>query len=156
MRLAKEGERAAIAIYMYGLQAWKELDLCRDWPIDLKRVRQLIEGLVASGAVIEVTAKPRGTFCVHHEVLKEAEQRILSILSQLHHQWPLRPSIPRDRVALKCQSWHDAHVTDAFFDRLVEGGAVRSDHGKVALASFSPQLTPGSRAAPWTTVDGLA
>ena len=135
-------ERAAIAIYMYGLQAWKVLDLCRDLAVDLKRARQLVEGLVASGAVIEVTAKSRCTFWVHHEVLKEAEQRILSILGQFHHQWPLRPSIPRDQVALKCQSWHDAHVTDALLDRLVEGGTVRNDHGKVALTGFSPQLTP--------------
>ena len=142
LRQADEAERAAIAIYMYGLQSWKELDLCRDAAVDINRARQLIADFVASGTVIEVPVKPHGTFCVHHEVLKEAEERILGILSQLHAQWPLRPSIPRDRVALKCQSWHDAQVTDALLDRLVECGALRSDHGRVALASFSPQLTP--------------
>ena len=70
-------ERAAIAIYMYGLQSWRELDLCRDAAIDINRARQLIVELVASGTVIEVSIKPRGTFCVHHEALKEAEERIL-------------------------------------------------------------------------------
>ena len=73
-RRAEEAERAAIAIYMYGLQSWKELDLCRDTAIDINRARQLIVELVASGTVIEVPVKPRGTFCVHHEALKEAER----------------------------------------------------------------------------------
>ena len=46
LRWAEESERVAIAIYMYGLQSWKELDLCRDAAVDLKRARQLIEDLL--------------------------------------------------------------------------------------------------------------
>jgi selenocysteine-specific elongation factor len=142
LRSSKEDERVALAISMYGLQAWKELDLCRDAALDLQRARQLSEELVASGTVIEVAVKSRGTLRVHQHVLQEAEQRILSVLSQLHDQSPLRPSVPRDQVALHCQSWYDAQVTDALLDRLVQRGAVRSDHSKVALANFSLQLTP--------------
>ena len=99
LRRADEAERVAIAIYMYGLQSWKDLDLCRDAAIDINRARQLIVELIASGTVIKVPVKPRGTLCVHHEALKEADERILNFLSQLHAHWPLRPSIPRDRVA---------------------------------------------------------
>ena len=127
---------------MYGLQSWKELDLCRDTAVNLQRVRQLIGDFVASGTVIEVPVRPHGTFRFHHEVLKEAEERLLAILSGLHSQWPLRPSIPRDQVALKCESWHGSQITDALLDRLVECGALRGDHGRVALTNFSPRLTP--------------
>jgi selenocysteine-specific elongation factor len=142
LRRANEVQRAELAIYMYGLHAWKELDLCRDAAVDLKRVGQLIEKLVASGIVIKLSVKPSATLLVHHDVLKDAEQRVLTTLSQLHAQWPLRPSIARDQVTLQCQSWHDAQVTDALVDRLVECGQVRSDHNRVALAGFSPRLTP--------------
>jgi selenocysteine-specific elongation factor len=135
-------EHAATAVYTYGLQTWKELDLCRDVAVDLKRARQLIEGLVASGTVIELSVKPKGTVLFHQEVLKEAEQRILCTVSQLHARWPLRPSIARDQVVLNCQSWHDAQVTDALLDRLLECGTLRGDRNRVALASFSPRLTP--------------
>jgi selenocysteine-specific elongation factor len=103
----------------------------------------LISELIASGMVVEVAVKPRGTLYVHHEALTEAEERILEILNRLHAQWPLRPSIPRDRIALLSQTWHDAQVTDAILDRLVARGAVRSEHRGVALASFSVKLTPG-------------
>ena len=141
LRRAEDRQRAEIAIHNYGLTSWKELDLCRDAAVDVNRARQLIGVLAASGTVVELAVKPRGTIWVHHEALKDAEQRILSILGQLHAQWPIRPSIPRDRVALSCQSWHDAHVTEALLDRLVGCGALRGDHGKVALSGFSPQLT---------------
>jgi selenocysteine-specific elongation factor len=127
---------------MYGLQSWSELDLCRDAAIDLQRARQLIAEFIASGTIVDVCVKPRSSFHVHHSALAEADERILSTLSRLHSQWPLRPSIPRDRVALACQSWHNAQVTEALLDRLVRSGTLRSDHGRVALASFSPQLTP--------------
>ncbi len=142
LRRADERERSAIAIYIYGLQSWKELDLCRDAAIGMDRARQLILELTASGTVMDVSVKPRGNLLVHHEVLKDANQRILDILSQLHTQWPLSPSIPRERVARHCESWHDAQVTDALLDRLVERGALWSDHHGVALVSFTPQLTP--------------
>jgi selenocysteine-specific elongation factor len=127
---------------MYGLQSWSELDLCRDAAIDRERARQLIAEFIASGKVVELCVKPRSTLRVHHDILDEADERMLSLVGRLHAQWPLRPSIPHDRVALQCRSWHDAQVTDALLDRLATCGAVRSDHGKVALASFSPQLTP--------------
>jgi selenocysteine-specific elongation factor len=145
LRGAGEAERAAIAIYMYGLQLWKELDLCRDAAIDVNCARQLIEALIASGTVIKVLVKPRGALCVHHEALKEAEERILSVLHLLHTHWPLRPSIPRDRVAVKCHPWHGALVTNALLERLVACGALRSDHDGVALAGFLPQLTPAQQ-----------
>jgi selenocysteine-specific elongation factor len=90
---------------------------------------------------VELAVKPRSTLLVHHEILEEAEERILGTLSQLHAQWPLRPSIPRDQIAVNCQSWQDAHVTDALIDRLVESGVLCSDHGRVRLMSFSPKLT---------------
>jgi selenocysteine-specific elongation factor len=141
LRSASELERAAIAIYMYGVQPWKELDLCRDAAVGLERARQLVKDLVASGTVVELPVKPLVTLYVHHDVLKEADERILKILSQLHAQSPLCPSVPRDQVAVHCQSWHDSQVTDALLDRLVKSGEIQSDHGKVALASFSPQLT---------------
>jgi selenocysteine-specific elongation factor len=141
LREADEVERAAIAIYMYGLKPWKELDLCRDAAIDLNRACPIIEDLAASGTIVEVSIKPRGHLYFHHEILQEAEERILGNLRQLHSQWPLRPSIPRDRVAAKCQSWHDVQVTDALLDRLVERGELQSAHGGVALAGFSPRLT---------------
>jgi selenocysteine-specific elongation factor len=130
---------------MYGLQSWTEIDLCRDAAVDITRGRQLIRELVSAGTIIEVPIKPRGTLCVHHEVLKESEERILSILSQLHAQCPLRATIPRERVVLNCQSWHDAQVTEALLDRLVGCSVVRSDHGKIALASYSPQLSPAQQ-----------
>jgi selenocysteine-specific elongation factor len=145
LRQAGEPERAAIVIYMYGLKSWQELDLCRDAAVDLTRARGLLKDLVASGSVVEVSVKPLGTLYFHHDVLKESEERILKILSQLHRQWPLRPSVPRDQVAVGCQSWHDARVTDALLDRLVKSGALHDDHGKVALADFSPQLTPNQQ-----------
>jgi selenocysteine-specific elongation factor len=141
LRHAAEAERIAMAIYMYGLRSWSVLELCRDTAIDIHRARRLIDDLVESGTLIEVPVKPRGAIRVHQQALKEADERILSVLSHLHTQWPLRPSVPRDRVAAKCQPWHDAQLTEALLDRLVGCGAVRSDHGRVALASFSPQLT---------------
>jgi selenocysteine-specific elongation factor len=142
LRKAEEFERAATAIYMYGLQPWRVLDLCRDAAIDVDCARELMEGFVASGIVIELSLKPRGTIYAHREVVNEAEQRILAILNRLHAEWPLRPSIPRDQIALHCQSWHDAHVTDALLDRLVSCGVLQTDRAKVALAGFSPQLSP--------------
>jgi selenocysteine-specific elongation factor len=141
LRGADEAQRAAIAIYMIGLQPWSEMDLCRDAGIDLERARRLILEFVASGMVVELAVKPRTTLLVHHEVLQEAEQRIVSILAQLHAQSPLRPSVPRDQIVLNCRSWHDAHVTDALVDRFVGSGVLRSDQHRVALASFAPQLT---------------
>jgi selenocysteine-specific elongation factor len=142
LRQADEAERAEIAIYMYGLQSWNELDLCRDAAIDIHRARQLIAELIAAGIVIELSVKPRTKLWVHRDVLAEANERILSILSRFHSQYLLRPSIPRDRIARNCHSWHEAPVTDALLDRLVAGGALRSDHHGVALADFAPRLTP--------------
>jgi selenocysteine-specific elongation factor len=142
LRQAKETERAEIASYMYGLQSWTELDLCRDAAIDIHRARQFIADFIAAGIVMELSVKPRAKLWVHHDVLEEANQRILSTLSRLHAQYPLSPSIPRNRIARKCQSWHEVQVTDALLDRLVESGALRSDHHGVALASFAPRLTP--------------
>jgi selenocysteine-specific elongation factor len=142
LRWAGEEERAAIAIFLYGLQAWKELDLCRDMAIDLQRARQLIEELVASGTVVKLCFRPNGICLIHHEVLSEAEQRVLDTLNQLHAQQPLRPSVARDQVALNCRSWHEPQMTDALLDHLLARGTLHSDHNRVALASFSPQLTP--------------
>jgi selenocysteine-specific elongation factor len=142
LRRADEAERVEIAIYMYGLQSWRELDLCRDAAIDIHRARQLLVELIASGTVIEVSIKSRGPLWVHCDALNEANERILNFLSQLHAHSPLSPSIPRDRVARNCRPWQDAQVTDALLDRLVESGALRSDHNSVALANFAPLLTP--------------
>jgi selenocysteine-specific elongation factor len=142
LRQAGEAERAEIGIFMYGLQSVSELDLCRDAAIDVNRARQLIEGFVGSGIVVKVAIKPRSTLYVHHEVLKEANDRICCILSELHTQWPLRPSIPRDRVVAKCQAWHEAQVTNALLDGLIGCGTLQSKCGGVALAPFAPQLTP--------------
>jgi selenocysteine-specific elongation factor len=142
LRWAGETERAEIAIYMYGLQSWKEIDLCRDAAIDIDRSRELVIEFIASGIVVEVSVKPLAKLWIHHDVLEEANERILSILSQLHAQNPLSSSIPRDRVAHKCQSWHEAQVTDALLDHLTKSGALRSDPNGISLANFTPRLTP--------------
>ena len=111
LRRADEAERVEIAIYMYGLQSWRELDLCRDAAIDINRARQLLVEQIASGTVIEVSIKSRGPLWVHRDALNEANERILNFLSQLHAHSPLSSSIPRDRVARNCQPWQDAQVT---------------------------------------------
>ncbi|MGD9648655.1 MAG: selenocysteine-specific translation elongation factor, partial [Pirellulales bacterium] len=133
--------RAAAAIYFYETQPWTLLDLCRDASLSLHRCGAVVEELEAAGTIVKFVFKASQESRVHREILHDWEQRVLRLVDQLHAQFPLSPTVSRDRVTALDRRNCEATIVPALIDRLIERGALHGDQQAVALAGFSPRLS---------------
>ena len=134
-------ERIAAAVLWYGIDAWDDLDLCRDACVELEDVAGLRGELETRGTLVSLVIGPNRTLCVHRETLNYWNGRILLALQTFHDQEKLQVAMPRRVLADRVGLADDDMLLACFVDRLAESGDVTARGDAVHLAGFSPRLS---------------
>lgn len=138
---AIDADRAAAAIYFYGTEPWADVDLCRDANLRVESCPTVVEQLVQTGIIVDLSTKPRRAARLHRDVLDEYEKRILKLLGQLHAQTALQLVIPREKVITLCGSPREGPLIEAVITHLIDRSILRGDHQGLARADFSLRLS---------------
>ncbi len=98
--------------------------------------RRILSTLGASGAVLT-----RG-WVVSAELAAEAEGLLLAVLQEEHAAYPLRPTVPLERLRASVPDWAAAGLADAVIGRLADSGALELRHGGARSPQFEARLNP--------------
>jgi selenocysteine-specific elongation factor len=156
-RLAGDDPSARVTAVLatQGLQPWTEATLCRDTGLALGPLRQVLEGLTASGAVVELPIGPRRTVRVMAEFAAELEGRVERALRRLHEVRPRQSAVPRSHLSAELPDLGSEALIGGLIDRLRARSAVVADARTVALSGVKPKLSQGERQLKGELADAL-
>ncbi len=100
------------------------------------RVRKLLDGLLASGAVLQLT----GDSFIHAATARALQQRVTEILSDYHRSAPQSPGMTLDE--LLASSSLAKPVLSAMLRPLLDAGVVVQRSARFALSSHTETFTP--------------
>src|SRR5262249_20515043 len=82
---------------------------------------------------------------LHSDMVKELEERVLTVLSRLHEQFPLMSSHDRRRVQSQLDYVGDDALVHAAVDRLIRAKKLSGDLRRIARSEFKPKLSGNQR-----------
>ena len=139
-------QRAAAAIYSYGLAPWCDLDLCRDARIDLDEAPAILEEFQTDGVLVDCPIAASRTLRAHHEIVDDFDTRILAATRRYHKANPLHVAMPRSALAQAVGLTEDEPLLTALVTRLAESHKVALHADAVALIDFTPNLSAQQQA----------
>ncbi|NOZ72691.1 MAG: selenocysteine-specific translation elongation factor [Chloroflexi bacterium] len=117
-----------------------------DLPAD--QTQAALQSLLAEGRIERVSTEPGSEFVWTNEGWQSWKQRLSTLLSQYHHDYSLRPGMPREEVKNRLQprqGW-STRLFNSLIQRAVAEQIVREHGSYLALVDFSIQLTPEQQA----------
>ncbi len=139
-------QRAATAIYSYGLTPWCNLDLCRDARIDLDEAPDILEKLKADQLLVDYPIATNRALCAHREILDDFDTRILSAIGLYHKGHPLHVAMPRRALAHAVRLTGNEPLLTALLKRLAKSHKVTLHADTVAIINFMPNLSAQQQA----------
>ncbi len=144
LRSTDPATRAAAAIYFYRGRPWTDLDLCRDAAVDLPSCPAVIRQLIEQGQVV-VVEQGSERLLVHADIIQEATAVVEQTAGKMHAQSPLQPTLPRAQLVATCQRLLPLAVVEHTVNRLCRLEVLRGNGQRIALASFTPSVTPAQQ-----------
>ncbi|MCS7021288.1 MAG: selenocysteine-specific translation elongation factor [Gemmataceae bacterium] len=142
---AEPSQRLAAVAWFAGLEGIDGTTGVRDAGIAPSQIQTLQEQLQRAGTLIALTL-PNGRYrLLHAQRIEEAEQRVLTLVMNLHQQQPLLTSLDRQKVVAQLGSLGEADLVQALIDRLLAHRQLVGDAHRIAHAQFKPRLSVNQR-----------
>jgi selenocysteine-specific elongation factor len=138
-------ERALEVAWFGGYQGFTVADLVRGANVGPKEAEQLIAQLKDRGELVEIAAGHARRLLLHAEILKELDERILTVLARLHAEAPLVTWHDRHKVQAQLDYVGDNALVQGAVERLLADKKVLGDLRRIARADFKPKLSASLR-----------
>jgi selenocysteine-specific elongation factor len=138
-------ERALAVAWFGGFSGFTASDLVRGANIGPDQARDVIERLKERKALVNVPLGSGRHLLLHGDMIKELDERILTVLGRLHEQFPLMTTHDRQKVQSQLDYVGDDTLVHAAVDRLIAQKRVVGDLRRVARADFKPKLSANLR-----------
>jgi len=138
-------QRALTVAWFGGFAGFTPADLVRGANISPDQAPELIARLKEKGALVEMAAGQTRRLLLHADMVKELEERLLSVLARLHEQFPLMSAHDRQRVQSQLDYVGDDQMVHAAADRLIAQKKLVGDLRRIARADFKPKLSGNLR-----------
>jgi selenocysteine-specific elongation factor len=138
-------ERARTVAWFGGFRGFTPADLVCGAGVTPGEAPALIERLKASGDLVEVAAGAGRKLFLHADVLKELDERILTVLGRLHAEFPLMTTHDRQKVQSQLDYVGDEGLVHGAVDRLIKQKRAVGDLRRIARADFKPKLSANLR-----------
>ncbi len=138
-------ERALEVAWFGGFAGFELADLVRGADIPDDQAAELIEGLKTNGSLVEVAVGQARGRLRHADILRELDDRIMTVLDRLHQQFPLFSSHDRQKVQSHLDYVGDEALVHASVDRLIRKKKLIGDLRRIARADFKPRLSGNQR-----------
>jgi selenocysteine-specific elongation factor len=106
-------------------------------PFGPQRLREIVAGLVAAGAIRAVDRE----WFLHRDSHDRLREEVLGILEDFHHRHPLKSGMSREELRGRAGA-PEERVFAQLVSALEVDGLVRSERDKTRLASHAVRLTP--------------
>jgi selenocysteine-specific elongation factor len=106
-------------------------------PFGPQRLREIVAGLVAAGAIRAVDRE----WFLHRDSHDRLREEVLGILEDFHHRYPLKSGMSREELRGRAGA-PEERVFAQLVSALEADGLVRSERDKTRLASHAVRLTP--------------
>lgn len=132
-------ERAAAALYLAEVGAWRPQDLART--AGVAEPAAAFAELRRQGKLWEVSVSPTRHVYLHADVRERLAKRIEAALAHRHAEQPLKLSIDRGLLAHGFEYLSDGELFDALVEFLRTQGRVRVGPRGLALVGHGPKLS---------------
>lgn len=146
-------ERAAAAIFHFGVTAWTDIQLCRDAQLEPSEVADVLKSLEGADQLIDVRVSAQRVIRMHVDAFADWQIRINEALKQLHTSSPLAAGFSRQDIATAMRSANDVALITAMIDVAIKRKTLAADDQLVALPGAAPQLSKKQRAMRDTIID---
>jgi selenocysteine-specific elongation factor len=138
-------QRALTVAWFGGFAGFTPADLVRGANVGPREAEQLIAALKERGALVEIATGHARRLLLHADLIKDLDERILTVLGRLHEESPLMTSHDRHKVQAQLDYVGDDAVVHAAVDRLLKQKRVVGDARRIARADFKPKLSANLR-----------
>jgi selenocysteine-specific elongation factor len=138
-------QRVLTVAWFGGFQGFTLADLVRGANFGPEEARALMERLKERGELVEVAVSSARHLLLHADVLKELDERILTVLGRLHEQFPLMTAHDRQKVQSQLEYVGDDALVHAAVDRLIARKKLVGDLRRIARADHKPKLSANLR-----------
>jgi selenocysteine-specific elongation factor len=137
--------RALMVAWFGGFAGCSAAELVRSAGIVPDAAEPIIARLRERGQLAEVAVGQSRKMVLHADLLRELEERVLTVLGRLHEQFPLVTSHDRKKVQAQLDYIGDDALVHGAVDRLLAAKRLVGDARRVALADFKPKLSQNQR-----------
>src|SRR5262249_2887476 len=138
-------QRALAVAWFGGFAGFTAADLMRGAGIAPDLAPDLIAKFRERGALVGVVLSPACKVLLHGDMVNELQERILTVLSRMHEEFPLMASHDRQRVQSQLDYVGDDGLVHAAVDRLIQAKKLTGDLRRIARADFKPKLSGNQR-----------
>ena len=148
-------ERALTVAWFGGYRGFTETDLVRDAAVPPARVAQVVDHLHKDHKLTAIQVNAHRQVLLHGDILSDLEERVLTVVGQLHAESPLMTAHDRNRLQDLLAYVHDDGLVQATVDRLLKRKKLVGDQHRVARADFKPKLSANLRKLKDTVVQAF-
>ncbi len=138
-------QRALTVAWFGGFSGFTAADLVRGANVGPDQAEELIARLKVRGDLVDIAIGGARRLLLHADMIKELDERILTVLGRLHAEFPLMTSHDRQRVQSQLDYVGDDGLVHAAVDRLIQGKRVIGDLRRIARADHKPKLSANLR-----------
>lgn len=138
-------ERALTVAWFGGFAGFLQADLVRGANLAPQQALELIDQLKRDKKLVHIVISPARQVYLHADVIKELDERILTLLGKLHEQFPLMTSHDRQKVQSQLDYIGDDALVNAAVDRLLKTKQLVGDLRRIARADYKPKLSANLR-----------
>ncbi|MGF1578366.1 MAG: selenocysteine-specific translation elongation factor [Gemmataceae bacterium] len=137
--------RALTVAWFAGFSGLTSNDLVREANVSPGRVKALVTTLKDRGDICELALGGTKTTLLHRETLDQLEDRVTTLLANLHEQFPLMTYQDRQRVQSQLDYVGDEQLVHTVVSRMIEEKKLVGNLKRIALADHKPQLSNNQR-----------
>ena len=128
-----------------GYSGFLATELTRDAGIPPEEIEAVVNGLLSSGTVAELSLPPNRKLLVHADRVNELGERLLAVATALHAEFPLVTTHERAKAVARLDYVGDEPLLNAVIDRLLKQKKLVGDARRIARADFKPKLSAAQR-----------
>jgi selenocysteine-specific elongation factor len=137
--------RALEVAWFAGFGGFSPADLVRSAGIGPSQTEVVIAKLRSDGELLELSLPGGRRLCLHGDILRALDERIIGVLNRWHADAPLVSSHDRQKVQSQLDYIGDEALVHAAVDRLIANKRIVGDLRRIALADFRPKLSGNQR-----------
>ncbi len=138
-------ERALTAAWFGGVEGFTLAELVRNAGLSLDEAQSLMAQFQTEGLLRELSLGHGRRRLLHVELIQEIESKVLSLLEQLHEQFPLIATQDRQKVISQLDYIGDAALLSAVIDGMLQRRVLIGDQRRLGRADFKPRLSANLR-----------
>jgi selenocysteine-specific elongation factor len=138
-------ERALTVAWFGGFSGFTPSDLVRGANVGPDQAQELIKRLTSEGRLVDVAVSQAKRLLLHADMVKELDDRILTVLGRMHDEFPLMSTHDRQKVQSQLDYVGDDPLVQASVDRLIQKKKLTGDLRRIARADFKPKLSGNQR-----------